>query len=66
MPRKALGAASEKLLNILDGHSKDLPASKRAANWRALEEVVTMIDTRAKSQGSSKTPRIRRAVRKPA
>jgi hypothetical protein len=49
MNRKSkLDDAAERLLAILENHSKDLPVSKREAKWRALDKVVATIETRAK------------------
>ena len=49
MNRKSkLDDAADRLLAVLEKHSKDIPASEREAKWRALNEVVATIETRAK------------------
>jgi hypothetical protein len=49
-----LDSAAERLLNLLEKHSKDLPASKREVKWRALDKVIAMIETRANLKQNQK------------
>ena len=61
-----LATSAERLLDIIEQHTKDLPAEERDAKWLALNRVVAKARTRAKLPVQPRTLETPRAARRRA
>jgi len=61
-----LEKATEKLVDLIEGHFASLPATEREERWRKLHEAAAKAGRRAKSAEPPKTPANRRVLRRHA